>query len=371
MKIGIDVRELSIGSTGISQYTLNIINYLNKCNSKLQADYFLFTNKNYKNQNLSENFHIIIDNSFSNNTIYENIRLPYLIKKFRIDKFFSPYYKMPFLSPAPCIITVHDIGFITFPLEFYARSGFYRIFARQYLKLSLKFSKKIAAVSEFTKSEIIKEFHINPDKVSVLYNSVNICFHRNVLSEKKKQIEELKKKYGYFIFSVSNYKPHKNIKKLVEAFEIIKKNSDLNLVLAGPENIWKKNLQKYIQEKNYDFDGRLFFSAPKDNEDLSVYYAAAEMLCHPSLFEGFGLPIVEAQSCGCPVVSSPAASLAEIIGDSGIIINPDSAQDIAEKICGLYNNKIVRDGLMAKGFLNAEKYRPQKSYSEIINLLTS
>ena len=231
----------------------------------------------------------------------------------------------------------------------------------------MKFSSKIAAVSEYTKSEIIKEFNVNPDKIKVLYNSVNILFHKNIRNEKKTMISELKKKYGEFIFSVSNYKPHKNIKNLIDAFALIRDKCGLNLLLAGPNNIWKKNLNTLVNERK--LADRIFFAEPEDNSELSAYYSAAVMLCHPSLFEGFGLPIVEAQSCGCPVVSSPRASLSEIVGNSGVFIEPDSSPDIAEKLLEVYNNGRLREDLILKGFINAENYRPQKSYNKLMDIL--
>ena len=128
MNIGIDIRELSSGGTGISQYTLNLINYI------IQYDqtnsYFLFSNRPFELEKKNYGIQIIIFDKIKNNTVFEFFVLPFLLKKYKINLFISPYYKLPFLTSVPCIITVHDIGFITFPLEFYGRSGFYRFFAK-------------------------------------------------------------------------------------------------------------------------------------------------------------------------------------------------------------------------------------------------
>ncbi len=326
MNIAIDIRELSIGNTGISQYTINLICCLKK---NYSTDFFyLFTNKKYADSSLPGNFKIIVDGLNKNNTIYETFILPVLLKKYKINLFISPYYKLPFFTRVPKIITVHDIGFITFPIEYYARTRFYRMFAAPYLRICLAVSKKIIAVSEYTKFEILKKYGIASDKIIVIYNSINNSFSKNLKIEKIEKILALKKKTGNFIFSVSNYKPHKNIRNLITAFACIRKKIDLNLVLAGPSNIWRKEVEEHITE--CELNDRVFLVTPADNTELAEYYSAAEIYCHPSIHEGFGFPVVEAQSCGCPVISSPRTSLAEILGDSAVFFKPESPKDIPE-----------------------------------------
>ncbi|HON57162.1 MAG TPA: glycosyltransferase, partial [bacterium] len=207
MNIGIDIREICVSNTGIGQYTRNLLNYLITKKSE-HYNFFLYTNTGELNEfqkELPENFKFI--KYKTTNTIFDFYALPKLIKKNKIDLFFSPYYKFPYLAQCPCVITVHDIGFITFPIQYYARSRFYRLFASRLLEYSLNRSARIFAVSNFTKSEILENYNIPSEKISVLYNTTNKIFDISLKTIEKNKIENLRKQYGRFILSVSNYKP--------------------------------------------------------------------------------------------------------------------------------------------------------------------
>ncbi|MBP7653755.1 glycosyltransferase family 4 protein [Candidatus Dependentiae bacterium] len=367
MNIGIDIRELSSGSTGISQFTLNLINYIIKTDKTNQ--YFLFTTKKFFLKNTSDSLKIVVYEKIKNNTLFELFVLPFLIKKYNIELFFSPYYKLPFFSFVPCIITVHDIGFITFPLEYYGRTGFYRFFAKFYLYFSLIKSKKIIAVSNYTKNEIIKKYKVKESKISILYNSINEVFCNDIQKQVEPDTAEAVRNYGDFVLSVSNYKPHKNIKNLVAAFSIIRSKTKLNLVLAGPKNKWRDEVKEYINDCG--INDRIFFVTPAGNNELKLLYSSARMLVHPSLHEGFGLPPVEAQACGTPVISSDRTSLKEILNDACLYFNPESAEDIGNKILKLNDNESLRNELIDKGFENVKRFYPEQSYYELYDILCS
>ncbi|HPG30640.1 MAG TPA: glycosyltransferase family 1 protein [bacterium] len=365
MNIGIDVRELSFGGTGISQYTLNLINYIIQ-NDKINS-YFLFSNKPFELKNKNAGFKIIIFNKIKFNPFFDFIALPYLLKKYSIGLFISPYYKLPFPVSVPCVITVHDIGFITFPLEFYGRSGFYRFFAKYYLYFSLLKSKKIFTVSNYTKNEILKNYKIDESKIHILPNSINEVFRKGERSDAEPAKTGTYNDFGIYALSVGNFKPHKNIKNLVIGFSKIISNSNLNLVLAGSKSKRRDEIEKYVETNG--LGKRIFFINPKNNFELKNLYSSAEMLIHPSLHEGFGLPPVEAQSCGTPVISSDRTSLREILNDSCLFINPELPEDIAEKILTLHTDERLRQTLKEKGLENVRRFYPDRSYSEYFKVI--
>jgi len=368
MNIGLDIRELSVGSTGISQYTRNLLDFINYADSN--NNYYLFANRQYTYSTAADTTAKIrtVISKLSNNTIFEQLLLPILLKNNKIDIFISPYYKLPLLSLSQVkkIITVHDIGFITFPIQYYGRTRFYRLFARHYLQLSLKAADHIFAVSEYTKSEILKYYKLPSNKISVLYNTVNEHFTSDAAANCSDIFREIVDRFGDYILSVSNFKPHKNIKNLLIAFAKLRNKTRWNLVLAGPMNRWSLEISRYAADCG--LSDRVKFITPADNRELAYLYKTAKLYCHPSLHEGFGLPIIESQSCGCPVVSSDRTSLPEICGGSALFFNPDSPTDIADKIEALINNENLRYSLILKSADNVKRFAPAAVYKNLFEI---
>jgi glycosyltransferase involved in cell wall biosynthesis len=367
MKIGIDIRELTIGNTGISQYTGNLIKYL--VNNDFKNHYFLITNKKFKHKgDLPLNFKVIEEYTGKPNLYFEWFGINNIVKKFGINIFVSPYYKKPVLLNIPVITTVHDIGFITFPSEYYCRSDFYRFFAKYYLKYSLKYSSGIISVSEYTKKEILKYSNINPEKILVLNNTINPVFNDSLSIKYQDITKQIKKDFGRYILSVCNFKPHKNIKTLISAFSSLKNKTELNLVLAGPENKWQKIIKEYTVK--CELGNRIRFVTPENNVELALFYSNADMLVHPSLHEGFGLPPIEAQSCGCPVISSPDTSLKEVLKDSALFFNAKSVYDLKNKILQLEFDTKLKNILIQKGYANVMRFKPDYVYPKFLNFLS-
>jgi len=366
MRIAIDIREFAVSNTGISQFTGNLLKYL--LSQKNEFEYFLFSNRQISDtaDKLPKNYKLILSQT-KQNLLYEQFVLPKLLKSQNIDIYFSPYYKIPLFLDIPTIATVHDIGFITFPLQYYARSGIYRFFAKQYLLLSLKKSAKLIAVSNYTKQEIIKHYKISAEKIAVIYNTVNPIFSEDIKNKYNLEINTLKNKFGDFILSVSNYKPHKNIKNLIEAFAKIKSKINHNLVLAGPLNSRCLELQKLANSKK--IDDRIFFVFPKDNLELAQFYSAATVLAHPSLHEGFGLPIIEAQSCGCVVIAANTTSIPEIVNDSALLFDGYSVDSIAAALLKILEDEKLRNHYSIKSKENILRFTSEKIYPLFLEIL--
>jgi glycosyltransferase involved in cell wall biosynthesis len=250
------------------------------------------------------------------------------------------------------IVTIHDIIHLRYPVSYSYRKYYEIIFP-----LMIKYSKHIITVSEFSKKEIFSYFRINKQKISVVYAGISERF--------KPQKNENQEKY---ILGVSSIAYHKNFIKLIEAFLYLKtKNIKLYIVGGINEKIFGKDSKKILNHiknnENIKFLGRV------NENTLIQLYSNALCFVYPSLYEGFGLPPLEAQACGCPVVISDIPVFKEIYGDSALYFNPLDSQDIANKIEEIINNEYLRDKLIEKGFENSKKYRWENSAKQFFSVL--
>ena len=245
------------------------------------------------------------------------------------------------------IITLHDILFIRYPNTF---SWSFRLFYKNLIPLLLKTSKDIFTVSEFSKSEISSYYNIRKDRITIIYNSVNSQFYPTPKSNCEK-----------YILAVSSVAPHKNFHNLIKAFSIIK-NKNVKLYIVGHQN----NNFKQIDIDHTTFK-RINFLGRVNDQQLNDLYSNAICFVHPSFYEGFGIPPIEAQSCGTAVISSNAASLPEIGLDSFLYVDPKNINDIAKKIQILIQDKHLQRKLINKGYENVKRFSWKKSAEKIIN----
>ena len=229
-------------------------------------------------------------------------------------------------------------------------------------KIRLKHVKKecqiIIADSISTKNDIIEILEIDAKKISVIYPGVNESFKE--IDDKSKEL--ILKKYNLktpFILAVGKNDPRKNLGRVIKAFK--KLTIPANLVIVGSDG-WGEDL---IREDKVTILKNI------EAIDLPAIYGTASMLVYPSLYEGFGLPVIEAQKCGCPVITSQSGSLKEVVGDSALFVDPFSVNDISAKILKLFNDQILRKKLISSGIVNAERFSWEKAATNIIRIYES
>jgi glycosyltransferase involved in cell wall biosynthesis len=221
----------------------------------------------------------------------------------------------------------------------------------------IKNSRHIITVSEFSKNEIAKYFGIDKNKISVVYNGVDQQFR-----PKKEN------NYEQYILGVSSVAYHKNFIKLIEAFSLLNRN-DIKLYIVGGlnEKIFGKNSLKILEyAKNND---NIIFLGRVDDEKLIELYSNAICFVYPSLYEGFGIPPLEAQACGCPIVVSDIPVFKEIYADSAVYFNPLDPNDISCKINNILNDSNLRKILTQKGLENAKKFTWDNSAKQFFSIL--
>ncbi|HUD09128.1 MAG TPA: glycosyltransferase family 1 protein [Candidatus Saccharimonadales bacterium] len=370
MKIGIDIRLIGKKRTGDEVVFFNLVKNLTEIDRSNQ--YFLFTDRNpEKNRELkaeidklklADNFKIIFIDS--PNRFWWNLwALPHFLNKNPVDVFHTQYIA-PFWLPkkVKLVLTIHDISFNFFP-QFIKKSDLF--FLKTLIPRSLKMASKIIAVSEFTKKEIEKYYHIPAEKIAAIHNGVDFeSFNQTISTEK---LEEVKRKYNLpenFILYVGTFQPRKNIPVVIEAL----KDLDIKLVLAG--NRKAHNFDKRIDEtigKN-NLGDRVIFPGWIDEEDKPALYKLARCFVFPSLYEGFGIPIIEAMAAGTPVVSSDIPCLTEVGGEGALFADPKKPQEFAKKIREILSDKNLRDSLIKKGVEIAKSYTWQKNAEKTLGV---
>ncbi|MFW6008622.1 MAG: glycosyltransferase family 4 protein, partial [archaeon] len=324
--------------SGIGRYSSNLINQFKEYNN-LKPKISLLSNEN-KNEDLCFEKIKINSKVFS---LKEQIEIPYLAKN-KYDIYHSPHFVFPVMGKTNLILTIHDLTPLLFP-------DYFSIVARTYMKVMIHIAKlkarKIITVSNNTKNDLIRLFNISPQKIKVIYNGVK---HKKKCNNKGK-IGKIKKKFKIkypYILYVGNVKPHKNIVRLIKAFKIINKNyNKINLVIVGSRDNSYKELIHTIS--NFPRKDNLILTGFVSDSELENLYSNAELFVYPSLYEGFGLPPLEAMTRGTPVITSNLSSLPEVVGDAAIKVNPYDIDELANTIeMALFDN-VLRKKLIKRG----------------------
>lgn len=366
MRIGFDANPLSGESGGgIVKYITKIIEFLNS--KKIEC--FLFSQEKQKIKIKGKCINPVIESRYNLwKPYWDNFVVPGLIKKYKIDLYHAPAsFGIPVHKGDFCktVLTIHDIAPVVLP-EYYKRASPQMFLEYQtYPGISATMADRVIAVSQNTKNDICKYFHIPPRKIKVIYQGDDKKIRQ---SFDKKTLKELQKKYGfgdnYFIY-LSEIALRKNHERLIYAFAEFKKNvnKDFKLLLVGKmhekfvaplKNIIKKN----NQEKN------IIFLDYVSEKTLSVLLSFAKLMVFPSLYEGFGLPTLEAMACGCPVVCSNISSMPEIADGAAELFNPYNIKSIVDTMFKVINDDALRQKMVKKGFERIKDFSWEKTQGE-------
>ena len=369
MKIGIDARFWGPAGKGLGRYTEKLIENLEKIDKNNQ--YFIFLREEnfseYQPQN--KNFHKVLAN-YRWYTLAEQIKFPYLLKKYRLDLMHFPHFNVPILYRGKFVVTIHDLILIHFPtvrsstlspLIYWIKFLVYKVV----IKSAIYRSQKIIAVSYFTKKDILKEYNkIARKKVVVTYEA---CEEFCMSSPNKD--EEILDRYGImkpYLIYVGNVYPHKNPERLVLAIKLAeKKIKGLKLVFVGSEDYFYRRLKKFIFQ--HKIKNVLFADYVPDYE-LDVLFCNATAYIRPSLYEGFELPPLEAMAKGIPVLSSQHSCAVEVLGKSAFYFNPQNIEDIAQSIVQICSSQSLREKFIQRGYQQVQKYSWKKMAQETLNL---
>ena len=359
MKIGLDGNEANIENrVGSGKYVYELIKQFSQ-NKKYEFEVFLKQNPLSDLPKETKNFKY---NVFGPKFLWTQFALPmHLTFGKRPDLFFSMSHYGPRFSPVPYVITIFDLSYLHYP-ELFRKNDLYQL--TNWTKYSIKNSKHIFAISKSTKEDIIKNYGVDPSKITVIY----IGYDKNLFKpQPKEKIQKVKKMYkvsGDYIIFVGTLQPRKNLERLIESFSRL--THQLQLVIVGRKGWLYDSIFKKV--KDLDLEKRVIFTDYVPDNDLPPLICGAEAYVLPSLWEGFGIPVIEAQACGVPVVVSNVSSLPEIVADSGILVDPEKTDSIANGIKKSLDAK-TRTVLVKRGFENAKRFSWEKCAKETLTIL--
>ncbi len=361
-RIGIDARFYGPVGKGLGRYTQEVVDNLLKIDRHNEYVIFLCRENfdSFKTDNLRAK-KVLADVRWY--TVLEQILMPYYIWREKIDLMHFHHFNVPIFCPTKFVVTIHDLILIKFPSLRASRLSplLYKIKNRAYrlsLNLAIKRSKRIIAVSEFTKKDILENFSIDSNKVVVTLEGVSkrLLGSESAPENIKKTLSKYRIDRPYLLY-VGNAYPHKNLEWLMEVFYKELGDLELDLVLVGKEDYFFKRL-KELKNRNESGDKqrKVIFPGYVPDDDLQYLFQGALTYVFPSKYEGFGIPPLEAMANDCPVLSSNVASMPEILGNAALYFNPVEKTELVDLIKKIFDNTGAREELVEKGREQIKKY---------------
>jgi glycosyltransferase involved in cell wall biosynthesis len=286
--------------------------------------------------------------------LWTHLRLSWEMARCPPDMLFVPSHVLPLIHPSISLVTVHDLGYLYFPQAHPWRQ-------RLYLDLSTRWNARVAthllADSQATKSDLVSCYSIPPEKVTVAYPGIDETL---APVRDPTAIEAVKARHGiagdYFLY-LGTLQPRKNLSRIVAAFAALQPEtwkSGTVLVLAGKRGWLYDDL--FAKVRRLELEGRVLFPGYIPDEDKAALLSGALAFLFPSLYEGFGLPVLEAQACGCPVVASAASSLPEVAGDGALLVDAQDTAAMAAAMQRIATDLALRESLIERGFANVRRF---------------
>lgn len=360
MRIGFNGRYVQKTLSGIEYYLLNLISELGRVDR--DNEYFIFINRNeFENGHaagvLSESGANVRVSGWPSGSrlsrlIWDYMALGADLRRERIDLFHGPSFSVPLVKTCPCVVTVHDMAFRHTP-ESYTHLN--RYYFKVLLPSATRKSRAIITDSINSKKDIVEMLPVDADKVHVVYPGVDPDF--KIPGNGAEGVEKKYKIGGPFILTVSGLiTPRKNLDTLIRAYNRLKKSDgfDRRLVVVGKEAWSYRGVFELVEKLGLQKD--VLFTGPVPKEDLIGLYSAAELFAFPSLYEGFGFPVLEAMAIGTPVVCSDVSSLPELAGDACLLINPLSEEELAAAIAKVAGDKSLSQAMSIAGKERSKKF---------------
>jgi glycosyltransferase involved in cell wall biosynthesis len=362
MKIAIDARKWR--DYGIGTYVRNLVRHL--AHLDRETTYFLFCDRADQAtlRDLAENFVPIVDSS-SGYRVQEHFSIPLKVHRLGADLLHSPHYVLPLLLRQRSVVTIHDCIHLLFPE--YLPNRIAPWYAREMMGSAIRRSDLVFTVSEASRRDILSFYpSTNPERVEVVPNAIDEAILQDPGEEEMERVRERYQIRGRFILYAGNIKPHKNLERLIAAFGLLKQrpgHEDVKLLIIGDEVNKYGGLRRSVEAAGVRQDVRFFGFVPE--RTLAALYRLADAFAFPSLYEGFGLPPLEAMACGTPVVTSRISSLPEVVGDAALLVDPYSVEDIASGLERVLGDDALRAGLVARGRARVKQFSWERSIRAI------
>ena len=360
MKVGIDARAILGKRAGIGEYVSQLINHLSKIDRT--NIYWLYTN---------EPLDLVLPNNFIERKIEAQRYLWHLktaldIKTNNLDVYHSTHSLIiPSILGKKTVLTIHDATSLILPETHLGRSE--EMISRFLFKLAIRKAKKIIVPSNSTKIDVLRLTKVKEDKVSVINLGIEHTFNRAT----KKELALVKKKYNlpkdYILFNAT-LEPRKNLNGLLRAFDLLisKYKMKIPLVVAGKKGWGYKEF--FDLSKELKLDQYIFYLDWVDNCDMTTIYSGAKLFVYPSLYEGFGLPLLSAMKIGIPIVTSRVSSIPEVVGEAAILVDPHNINELASSMIGVVRDEKLAKSLVKKGFAQVRKFSWERTAEQTLKI---
>ncbi|WP_457571612.1 glycosyltransferase family 4 protein [Desulfovulcanus sp.] len=365
MNIGFDAKRFFLNLTGLGNYSRSTISILAKYYP--EHNYFLYTpkiKKQFTKLLASHNVQVRTPENFwakKFHPFWRSIFLGQIIKKDNLDIYHGLSHEIPLIKKSNktrLVVTIHDLIFLKHP-ELYSKLDI--------LSYTFKYKKScqnahlVVAISEQTKKDIIEYFHIKEQKIKIIHQSCDPNFYEPISALEKKRV---RKKYHLpsdFVLYVGALAPRKNLITLIQAISLIPKEIQIPLVLVGQGKTYKQKLIQKIHELKLNNKVKFLNFVPTN--DLPALYQQATVFVYPSLYEGFGIPILEALFSNTPVITSKGSCFKEAGGPSSVYVDPHSPEELAQALEKVINDEWLRQQMATKGRVHAQKFH-QKNVAQ-------
>jgi glycosyltransferase involved in cell wall biosynthesis len=360
MRIAIDARKLH--DYGIGTYVRNLVGQLAKQGG--EDTYILICRSEDAAfvRELGPNFEAIVERA-GNYSLLEQITVPFALRRARIDLFHAPHYVVSPLTSCPTVVTIHDCIHLRFPQYLPNRAA--HLYARAMMTQAARRARRILTVSHASKEDILRYLKVPASKIEVIYNALDERLATPPTDEAITRVRERFQLRPSFILYAGNIKPHKNVDRLIEAFAILrrKRGDDLKLLIIGDEISKYPNLRRLVHTSQLHQHVRFLGFVP--DATLAVLYRLAAAFVFPSLYEGFGLPPLEAMASGTPVITSNVSSLPEVVDDAALLIDPMNPGAIAEAMRRVLEDPVLRADLIRRGCDRVKAFSWQRSVARV------
>jgi glycosyltransferase involved in cell wall biosynthesis len=371
LRIVLDARR--VADFGIGTYIRNLVRSLARLDSSNQYKLITLPPAVPEFAGLPSNFEIAVYDKKSKPG-FAQFRFTLFLSGFSADLFHSPLNAVPLWMPKPYLVTIHDMSTLLFSNQKGYRSNL-RLF---YLRRGLARADRVLAVSGATRRDVEAVLQIPASRIQVVHNAPDPTFRQSCSSspdagwpaEVQRVLDRYRIHYPFLLY-VGRTNPQKNIPRLVEAFAVLRgelrehpRYQDLRLIVIGDEIARHPALRHAVIQSRVEDSVRFLGFVPIDT--LCAFYQAASAFVFPSLYEGFGLPPLEAMACGTPVVCSHVSSLPEVVGDAALIVNPENVFDIARGMREVLLNPGLRNDLIERGLEQSRKFSWERTAAQVL-----
>jgi glycosyltransferase involved in cell wall biosynthesis len=356
VRIAIDARKLH--DFGIGTYIRNLLRYLARIDRENEYVLLCHAPDMGVAKTLGENFRTVLEPA-ANYSLSEQVHIPLVLMREKPNVFHAPHYVLPVGVRSRSVVTIHDCIHLMFPQYLPNRAAY--AFARAAMWSAARRSARILTVSEASKRDILHFLNVPPEKISVVYNGIDERFWIEPSAEEIARVRERFQLDHGFVLYAGTIKPHKNLVRLIEAFAALRKGEfeELKLLIIGDEISKLPALRRAVHSHKLHKHVRFLGFLP--DETLAALYRLAAVFVFPSLYEGFGLPPLEAMASGTPVVTSNVSSLPEVAGDAAVLVDPYEVGSIVDGMRRVLTDQALAAELRTKGLMRARDFSWERS----------